>query len=347
MSRRFTIGLAILGLASGVGCGAAPTDSLGGAGQTAGPTGDVTNGTTTGSTGTGTDPATGTGSGPGTGTGPGTGPGTGTGPATGTGTDAGTPAPAGIKAKDYYIASVYPALATACGSCHGSGAAAYPQFMTTDATTSYAKLDSFGGMIVSKESSKLPNHGAHTGPDMAAALKTSVGTWLDLEVKERGIKTGGPTADQVMTQFGSCITLAEFTATPAGKSVADIPLIQTNNRGQCQSCHSGGGSNFWASNAVGGAQTDLDNNKKLPFLFKLVSATPNADGTYTFSSAANRIDAKQKAAIACAAANRRDCHPNFPNDISAYSKAIATMTASVAAKMTAGQCGAPPAPAKP
>jgi hypothetical protein len=250
----------------------------------------------------------------------------------------------GVKAKDYYIASVHPTLESTCGGCHATGASAAPIFMNADATLSYAKLDSYGGMIMPKETSKLPNHGAHTGPAMTTALKTTVNTWLDLETKERGLKSGGPTIDQVMTQFGSCITLAEFTATPAGKAVSDIPNIQTQNRGPCQDCHTSGGSGFWASSAQGGAQLDYANNKTLPFLYKLVTVTASGNGTFTYTSDTNRILEKQKAAIACAAANLRDCHPNFPQDISAYMTALKTMTTEVAAKQAANQCGPVPPP---
>jgi hypothetical protein len=216
--------------------------------------------------------------------------------------------------------------------------------MASDPLMSYAKLDAYGGMIMPKETSKLPNHGAHTGPAMPDPLKTATNTWLDLETKERGYKSGGPTVDQVMTQFGNCITLAEFTATPAGKAVSDIPNIQTTNRGPCQSCHDGGGAGFWASSAQGGTTVDYANNKTLPFLYKLVTVTAKPDGTFTYTSDTNRITAKQTAAIACAAANQRDCHPNFPNSIAAYETALTTMTNAVAAKMAANQCGPLPPP---
>ena len=325
----------VLGAAAWTGC-SAPADTLGG-GQGGGTGGAGTgNGAGGGGGGTGGGAGGGAGGG-GVGGGVGVGVGTDGGGGGGGTTDGGVPV--GVKAKDYYVASVHPTLQSTCGTCHSSGASAAPIFMNTDALLSYAKLDSYGGMIMPKETSKLPNHGSHTGPAMPDPLKTVVDNWLDLEVKERGLKVGGPTVDQVMTQFGNCITLAEFTATPAGKAVSDIPNIQTNNRGQCQTCHTSGGAGFWASSAQGGTTLDYSSNKTLPYLYKLVTVTAKPDGTFTYSSDTNRILEKQKAAIACAAAGRRDCHPNFPGDITAYMTALTTMTNAVAAKMAANQCG--------
>ena len=334
-SRYLAMGFAVvLGAAAWTGC-SAPADTLGGGN---GGFGNGSNGGTGGGTGGGGTGGGGTGGGGGGNLGGGLGSGGGIGGAP----DGGVVT--GLKAKDFYVQNVHPTLEAACGGCHASGASSAPVFLNADALLSYAKLDSYGGMIMPKETSKLPNHGPHTGPAMPDALKLTVNQWLDLEVKERGLKTGGPTVDQVMQQFGSCITLAEFTATPAGKSVADIPNIQTQNRGPCQSCHTSGGANFWASSAQGGAQIDYQNNQKTPFLYKLVTATAKADGTFTYSSDTNRILEKQKAAIACAAANLRDCHPNFPQDISAYMTALKTMTTAVAAKQAANQCGPVPPP---
>jgi mono/diheme cytochrome c family protein len=250
-----------------------------------------------------------------------------------------------VKAKDYYMQTVHPTLLAQCGACHTTGASGAPKFMAQDPATSYSTLDSYGGMIVSKETSKLPNHGAHTGPAMSAALKQVTDTWLDMEVAERGLKAGGPTLNQVMTQFGNCITEAEFESrTASGKAVADIPLIQTIQRGQCQTCHDSGGMDFWASNAQGGTQLDWQNNQKLPYLYKLITATPGANGAYTFTSDQNRIAAKQLAAQSCAIAGRRDCHPDIQVDLTPYMDALKAMTTEVAAKMAAGQCGPlPPA----
>jgi len=110
--------------------------------------------------------------------------GSGTGPGTG---DGGTGTTTTSVAKGVFVNEVHPAVVGACGGCHGQ-AGPGPQFFGTTADLSYPI---FKGMGFDKANSSFVLKGAHEGPALTAAQKTTITKWVNAEAAGGGGGGGG------------------------------------------------------------------------------------------------------------------------------------------------------------
>ncbi len=184
------------------------------------------------------------------------------------GTGSSTTGGGGNPAKDYFDANVKPflddgATGAVCAECHSSAYTdAYdaPDFLGASPDQFY---DSLVGDIAyvnaDPGNSTFLNRGLHTGPAFTAAQHDAVEAWLVMEAEARfgggsssssGSTTGGqppgPTGEELVTQFGQCMTLDDWTATGMHMVATQGTLAD----GPCHKCHqSGVGANYMTSPA--------------------------------------------------------------------------------------------------
>ncbi len=157
-------------------------------------------------------------------------------------TPAGQPPP-GISsntAKDYFIKTVFPELATTCGGCHAPpGSAGAPTFWNADAATAYAAVEARGYIA---PASMFLRKGQHTGPALTPQETSDVTQWLSLEQQTRG--NVAPT--NLLSKLGNCVDPAKFQAITLDK-LRTIKRTNENantctgcNAAPCQTCHTSG-----------------------------------------------------------------------------------------------------------
>ena len=242
-------------------------------------------------------------------------------------------------AKAMFVEQVFPAINTACGSCHSGAelAGAAPLFWAASADASYTAIVGYApSLIAVPDNSNLVLHGAHTGPALTAGQMTTVRAWLELEAEERGLVGGGddPTPPPTETlagaleEFGNCMNLEDWISTGM-PSVANAQSAA----GSCLGCHSSGEAGAWLS-----AQEEetFQMNRDFPYVKKLVSGTVDENGAF-----AGLVEARRFINKGLEAGN---CNPQIDNCHPVYSMpppqiaAIEDFVDLTLARMAAGNC---------
>jgi cytochrome c553 len=151
-------------------------------------------------------------------------------------------------AHEFFNATVYPEIASTCGSCHASGANGAPTMMAPPADNTYSSLDGLG-LIVSN--SLLLTKGTHdngAAPALTTQESTDITTWLGMEATERA---GSAAPTNILAEIAQCASSTEFEAIGFGK-LRTVPRPTENadkcsgcNNAMCASCHDGGEQGFF------------------------------------------------------------------------------------------------------
>ena len=90
-------------------------------------------------------------------------------------------------AQGIFVTEVYPAVSGTCGGCHGQTGPG-PQFFGTTADLTYPMFKIAG---FDKANSSFVLKGAHQGPALTAAQKTTITKWVNAELAGAGTGGGG------------------------------------------------------------------------------------------------------------------------------------------------------------
>lgn len=203
------------------------------------------------------------------------------------------PGSASSSAHQFFVAKVYPAIQTSCGTCHATGTAGAPMFLQGTADTAYQSLDA-RGMIVT--SSSLLSKGTHAGgaaPALAPAQAATIQEWLALEAKER---VGQAAPVNILEKVGSCFSQGLFEAIQWGalktvKRTNENPDQCTDcNDARCATCHTAGDNGFYMG-VASGVEPDIktfEGTKKTPFITRYIGLS----GTQPVPSYGVRIKAQ-------------------------------------------------------
>jgi hypothetical protein len=200
----------------------------------------------------------------------------------------------GTTAREYFDANIKPFLdngtGSICAECHSSqytDAFEAPDFLGASPDQFY---DSLVGDInyVNADPGSSKFLLIHATPvTYTADQHDKVETWLQMEADDRfggsGSTTGGttgggdpgPTGEELVAEFGACMTLADWTGTGMHMVSAQGTLAD----GPCHKCHgSGVGSNYMTS-PIGDASINegFEANTHLPFIPRLVTWTIDPD----------------------------------------------------------------------
>jgi len=210
-------------------------------------------------------------------------------------------------AYDYFIASVFPAINAACGSCHATGDVGAPIILAASADASYNALEG-SGLIAIPANSVLVQHGVHTGPALTPDQKTVVETWLQMEADERGLAGGGGVDDppvgttltQALEDFSACMNLDVWIET----GMDNMANADTGNAGECTGCHSAGDGGTWLS---ANTEETFEKNGLFPYVKRLVTGTVDENGQFAGLQPALRY--VQKGQAECG--ENQNCHPVY------------------------------------
>jgi len=230
----------------------------------------------------------------------------------------------GSAAKQYYVNTVHPALASAdtpsasCTKCHATGLSNAPAFMADDATASYSGIEAFSGLIAIPESSSLLLHDKHTGPALTATQYATVKQWLEMEAKERGLEqptttaaSGQPpvmTLDQALKEFGACMDINDFLANGLNK-LYQVKTVLAGQDQTCEACHNVGLAGNWLS---ANANETFDAQQSFPFIKRWVSGVYDMKGNFTDLKAVPRNYLKGVESANCKTGTEA-CHPRYLN----------------------------------
>lgn len=233
----------------------------------------------------------------------------GSGPGTGGSTSTSTPQGG---AKDMFLTQVFPAINSACGSCHsgaeGNGA---PVFWGSSAESSYNAITGYTpSLIAIPANSNLVLHGEHTGPALDAGQLATVSEWLQAEADERGLTGGetnpppsGPTLQEALQGFADCMSYDDWVNT----GMDTIASSQTQY-GDCNGCHASGEGGFIANKI--NDEDMFNKSRTFPYVKKFVSGTVDENGSFAGLVEARRIINKGNEAANCDP-DVDNCHPVF------------------------------------
>lgn len=251
-------------------------------------------------------------------------------------------------AYEFYVENVHPALDLTCTWCHaaveagGEAPGNAPQWLSVTADQSYANIEAYGTLIAHPKNSLLLLQGEHMGPALQPKQAAIVNEWLLMEAEERNLPTpedpidpeGPPanTAEDALNQFAACMTRELWDA----NEMFLLPHNQTAGWGVCRGCHNRG----YAGAFLDDDQTlTYEENKKRPYLLKLVTAKIGENGAFEDLIPSNRF--RLKGSEICTYEDEALCHPKYslnPNvdaNITAFFNAVHTAWSN-------GTCGDPP-----
>ncbi len=228
------------------------------------------------------------------------------------------PAPAGqlteqeITPKDYFLASVYPRIASpsACGGCHAgtpnslcSGSSCV--FIGIDGPTTYTLIEKTPELIGTPQKSPFINyqHKDH-GIKLTADEANVLGIWLGMEANARhlpGAVLKAKNLADAYQQFGDCMNFDVFTST----GMADLPYTDTDFDGPCLGCHSGGQGSIWLA---ADPRSTFEQMRRFPYIQKFVVGRVDGQGNFKDLVPSGRII--EKANEACPP-GADGCHPQF------------------------------------
>lgn len=262
--------------------------------------------------------------------------------------DGGTGIESGTPAFEFYQKEVHPQLDLTCTWCHAANEADQtppgdaPQWLSLKAAQSYRNIDEYGSLIAHPENSLLLLQGEHMGPALTADQRSKVEEWLLMEVEERDLPTpedpvdpGGPpanTAADALESFAACMTRDLW-------DEHEMNLLahnQTAGWGPCRGCHNRG---FAGAFLDDDETLTYEQNKKMPFLLKLVTAQVSDGGAFEDIVPSNRM--VLKGTEICTYDDEALCHPKYalnPN----INDNLESFYAAVHANWMAGTCGDAP-----
>ena len=230
--------------------------------------------------------------------------------------------PSGGTARQMFDGTVAPLLTAKCSSCHvGPETSATNMFLGPDGVSSYYKtlandravngnFNAAAAMILLK--------GPHEGPAWSSTEVSTITSWLNQELKERGGAPvdPGPGTNPNTTPRGAEMAFVGCMNAPAsmtdyittGTQAYQIALLNTQ-QGRCYSCHSpGGAGGQWLGIANNKATQDLMYGKweQEVFFTGVFQAQIQPDNTYKIGAAETKICNKGKEK-----ANSLGTHPPF------------------------------------
>ncbi len=178
-------------------------------------------------------------------------------------------------AKAFFINKVYAQIEPSCSKCHASGERGAPVFLASGAEGSYTALEGSTGLIADPSSSPLVQHGLHSGPALTSTQGDLVNQWLKMEATARKLSGSSRPANlrAAFKAFGACMDYTEWQALGLDK----IAETNTENEGQCLSCHIKGQASLWLS--PNKEETFLKFTE-FPYIQRLVVGSVNPSGAF-------------------------------------------------------------------
>ena len=206
-----------------------------------------------------------------------------------------------------------------------------PVFLASGGPSSYTALDGSTGLIADPSSSPLIQHGLHSGPALTSDQGDLVTQWLKMEVAARGLQgdTGRPAnLRAAFAAFGKCMDFNEWTSLGLDK----IPDTQTENSGQCVSCHIAGQASLWLSN---NKEETFLKFTQFPYVQRLVVGSVNPSGAFdTLQNSRRMMDKGTEAQQVNA-----NSHPRFALSPTVMAN-ITQFVNDTISNMNAGRCQA-------
>ncbi len=237
------------------------------------------------------------------------------------------PGSSGSKARAYFISDVFPSISPACGSCHVSGAAGAPKFMSADASNTYQLLDQRA--MITAQSSFITHKHTGAGTEPTPAQVTLLQKWIGMETQER---VGQKAPEDILAKLAGCIQPADWKQAESAMRALRTTARNGENPNTCSgcanescvSCHRDGG--YGRVVGLQGDQT-TDLVKQRPFINRFIGL----NGTDVVPS--NAVKAKADATQTGVAYS----HPRYALTPQAE-QAITTFVTSVVNQYKAGTC---------
>jgi hypothetical protein len=214
----------------------------------------------------------------------------------------GAPGADGAAARQFFIDKVYPAIEPTCAKCHATGEHGATIFLAGDGPSSYTALEGVTGLIAPANSSPLVQHGLHAGPALTSNQGDLMTQWLNMEATARKLNGSNRPANlrAAFKAFGACMDYTEWLQLGLDK----IPDTDTENSGQCRSCHIEGQASLFLSDDT----IDTFNHfTQFPFVQRLVVGSVNTSGAFdSLQNSRRMIDKGTEAQQANA-----NSHPRF------------------------------------
>jgi hypothetical protein len=209
----------------------------------------------------------------------------------------------GAAARQFFIDKVYPSIESTCAKCHASGERGAPVWLANGGPASYTAIEGTTGLISDPSQSPIVQHGLHSGPALTTNQGDLVDQWLKMEVLARKLTgdTGKPPNLRAgFKAFGACMDYNEWVSL----KLDTIPQTDTENQGQCVSCHLAGQASLW----LGVDKTEtFTKMTQFPYVQRLVVGTVNTSGAFdSLANARRMIDKGTEAQQANA-----NSHPRF------------------------------------
>jgi hypothetical protein len=214
--------------------------------------------------------------------------------------------PQGVDALQLFETNVRPILAANCAACHAGNSAAVgaPNFLGSGSTSEYHANLKLRGYIVAPESSLLVTKGAHPpGTAFSPTDKPKVEEWLRREVagttnpNPTPTPGAGRTLDEAFARFGKCMTRANWD----NLGMPNVANQEANGNGAnndaCYACHYSGAGGAYLADPNEDPDAFFEANRLRPYVYRLVTGTQNADGTFKDLVASRRLITKGVAAL--------------------------------------------------
>jgi hypothetical protein len=188
------------------------------------------------------------------------------------------------QARQMFVSKVYPAIQPTCAKCHATGDRGAPVFLAANADGSYNAITGSPGLVAPPDQSPLVQHGIHSGPALTPDQGQVVSDWLTLEASLRNLGDPGRPANlrAAFKAFGACMDYKEWKQL----GLDQLSATQTDNSGQCLSCHNQGQASTWLSADPGQTFTKMT---QFPYVQRLVVGTVNASGAFDTITDSRRL----------------------------------------------------------
>jgi len=193
----------------------------------------------------------------------------------GGGSSGAAPGADGAAARQFFIDKVYPSIEPTCAKCHATGDHGATIWLAGDGPSSYTAVEGVTGLISDPNSSPIIQHGLHAGPALTSNQGDLVTQWLNMEVSARKLTGSTKPANlrAAFKAFGQCMDYNEWLQLGLDK----LPDTDTENSGQCRSCHIEGQASLFLSDD----KVDTFNHfSSFPFVERLVVGSVNASGAF-------------------------------------------------------------------
>ena len=237
--------------------------------------------------------------------------------------------PDGAAARQFFIDKVYPSAEPTCAKCHSTGERGAPIFLASGGPASYTAVDGVPGLIADPSSSPLVQKGLHSGPALTSDQGDLITQWLKMEVSARGLSGASgkpPNLRAAFKAFGQCMDYNEWLAL----KIDALATIDTENQGQCRSCHLAGQASLWLSDNKVETFTKFS---QFPYVQRLVVGSVNNSGAFDTLENSRRIMEKGTETQQVNA----NSHPRFSLSPAMMSN-ISTFVNNTLSNMAAGRC---------